>query len=341
MGLKISSKRFVLSDQTKNLYGFVVITAGIDLSAFKDNPVMLYNHDYDKLIGQWVDYRIEGTQLTAAPAFDENDPYAMQQYQKVEDGILKGASVGISPVKFDEANSEMSASLLLEASVTPVPNNRSALAIYNAKGQKLSASEIPMYLLSVERTDPPINNNQEMKKELILALVALCAQAGHTIALSAESKDEDFAGAIKKVGEKITSLEQAKTDLSAKVENFEKDAKTAAEKEIDDLLAQGVTDLKLTAADVPAFKELGKVNLSALKTTLSALKPVAIVAIPGAEDKTKDAPGADDKAGWDYDKYALSAPNELAEMETKQPEKFKVLLSAKLDKVRNTYTIPA
>ncbi|MEB0250071.1 hypothetical protein QN344_07975, partial [Mucilaginibacter sp. 5B2] len=253
--------------------------------------MMLYNHDYDKLIGQWVDYRIEGTQLTAAPAFDDDDPYALQQFNKVEAGILKGASVGISPVKFDEANSEMSASLLLEASLTPVPNNRSALAIYNAKGQKLNASEITQYLLSVERTDPPINNNQEMKKELILALVALCAQAGHTIALSAESKDDDFAGAIKKVGEKITNLEQAKTELSAKVENFEKDAKTAAEKEIDDLLAQGVTDLKLTAADVPAFKELGKVNLSALKTTLSALKPVAIVAIPGAEDKTKDTPG--------------------------------------------------
>jgi phosphotransferase system HPr-like phosphotransfer protein len=230
---------------------------------------------------------------------------------------------------------------LLEASLTPVPNNRSALAIYNAKGQMLNASEVKQYLLSVERTETPITNNQEMKKELILALVALCAQAGHTIALSAESKDEDFAGAIKKVGEKITSLEQAKSELSAKVETFEKDAKTAAEKEIDDLLAQGVTDLKLTAAEVPAFKELGKINLSALKTTLSALKPVAVVTIQGAEDKSKETAGADDKTGWDYDKYALSAPNELAEMETKQPEKFKVLLSAKLDKVRNTYTIPA
>lgn len=341
MALKTSSKRFVLSDQTKNLYGFVVITAGIDLSAFKDNPVMLYNHDYDKLIGQWVDYRIEGTQLTAAPAFDENDTYAMQQYQKVEDGILKGASVGISPVKFDEAKSEMSASLLLEASVTPVPNNRSALAIYNAKGQKLSASEIPQYLLSVEKTDPQIIKNQKMNEKLITALVALCVQAGHTITLSASSKEDEIEGAIKKVGEKIASLEKAKTDLSAEVKSFKDDAEKVAEKEIDDLVAQGVTDLKLTAAEVPAFKELGKVNLSALKTTLSALKPVAVVTIPGADDKSKETPGADDKSTWDYDKYALSAPNELAEMEAKNPDKFKVLLSAKLEKVRNTYTIPA
>jgi len=69
------------------------------------------------------------------------------------------------------------------------------------------------------------------------------------------------------------------------------------------------------------------------------MKPVAIVAISGAE--SKETPGADDKAAWTYDDFALKSPSELAEMETKNPEKFKVLLSAKLENVRNTYTIPA
>lgn len=165
--MKTSTKRFVLSDQTKNLYGFTTITAGIDLSAFKDNPVMLYNHDYDKLIGVWVDWRIEGTQLTAAPAFDDNDPYAMKQFNKVEAGILKGASIGISPLQFDEAKSEMSASLLLEASLTPVPNNQNALAIYNAVGQQLSAEQARMYLLSIQNSNTVQFENAAFKTQPI------------------------------------------------------------------------------------------------------------------------------------------------------------------------------
>ncbi len=148
--MKKSSKRFVLSDQTKNLFGFITITAGIDLSAFSINPVMLYNHEYDKLIGQWTDWKINGTQLTAIPEFDDSDAYAMQQYSKVEAGILKGASVGLSPVKFNDSKTELSNSILLEASLTPVPNNRNALAIYNEKGHQLSAKDAGMYLLSLQ-----------------------------------------------------------------------------------------------------------------------------------------------------------------------------------------------
>lgn len=150
--MKKSSKRFVLSDQTKNLYGFVTITAGIDLSAFRDNPVMLYNHDYTKLIGQWGEWRVEGKNLTAAPSFDESDPYAMQQYGKVEAGILRGASIGISPIQFDEVLGEMARCLLLEASLTPVPNNQNALALYNNSGQQLNSNEAGMYLLSLNPT---------------------------------------------------------------------------------------------------------------------------------------------------------------------------------------------
>jgi hypothetical protein len=43
---------------------------------------MLYNHDYDKLIGQWVEYRIEGDKFTAAPAFDENDELCLAAIQQ-------------------------------------------------------------------------------------------------------------------------------------------------------------------------------------------------------------------------------------------------------------------
>jgi HK97 family phage prohead protease len=337
MGLKVSSKRFVLSDQTKNLLGFVTITAGIDLSAFQDNPVMLYNHDYEKLIGQWVDYRVEGTKLTAAPAFDEDDDFAMQQYNKVEAGILKGASVGLSPVKFNESKAELSSCMLLEASLTPVPNNRKALAIYNSSGKKLSAAEVTQYLLSVERTDSPITNDQKMNEKLLKALVALSVLAGHTISLSAESKDDEIEGVIKKVGEKITSLETAKTNLTAEVTSLKKAETDAAEKELDELLATAVTDKLLTAADVAGWKEFGKVNLTAMKSSLKNLKPVSMVVVPADTKKVETA----GREAWGWDEYSLKAPSDLALMETAEPEKFKLLLSAKQQKAREAYSIEA
>lgn len=330
MGLKVSSKRFVLSDETKNLYGFITITAGIDLTAFNENPVMLYNHDYDKLIGQWTDWKVEGNKLTAVPAFDENDPDAMLQYSKVEDGILKGASIGISPISFDEAKGEMSASLLLEASLTPVPNNRKALAIYDAKGKKLNAGEIKQYLLSVERTDPPINKNQNMNDKLISALVALCALAGHTISLSATSTDDDLLNAITKAGGKIT-------ELTGKVLVLETQAKTAAEHEVETLVDAAIAQKRLSASDKQAFVDFGKTNLSALKTTLSALNPVKMEVIPGAAAAAATpAAGADEKANWTFDDFALKAPSELERMQGAEPERFMKLLSAKQSAVRST-----
>ena len=337
MGLKVSSKRFVLSDHTKNLLGFVTITAGIDLSAFQDNPVMLYDHDYGLLIGQWVDYRIEGTNLTAAPAFDEEDEFAMKQYNKVEAGILRGASVGLSPVKFNQAKSELSACILLEASLTPVPNNKKALAIYNDTGKKLNASEVTQYLLSVERTDYTINNNENMDKNLITALAALCVQAGHTINLTADSKPEDFENAVKKVGEKMTALAVEKITLAARVSTLEAEQKNIATKKVTDLVDQAVTDKLLSADQKPVFVELGTLSLSALETALKAMKPVSLIVVPG--DKTKAAPVG--REAWGFDDYALNAPADLELMQHAEPERFALLLSAKTSTARQKFSIEA
>lgn len=43
-----------------------MLTSGADLSVFKNNPVMLLNHDdWDLPIGRWENIRVEGTQILA------------------------------------------------------------------------------------------------------------------------------------------------------------------------------------------------------------------------------------------------------------------------------------
>jgi hypothetical protein len=283
--------------------------------------------------------RKEGTKLTGAPAFDEEDPEAMKQYSKVEQGILKGASIGITPVNFDEANGIMITCSLKECSLTPVPANRKAIAIYNAKGQKLNAAEAKQYLLSSKpTTDKP--KNEVMNKNLLAALLVLSAQAGLTINLSADVTDDEVKDTLKKVGDKIASLNSANVELSGKVTTMETEKRNAREKEITDLVTEGV-NLKLFTADTaPSMIEFGKINLSGLKTMIAGLKPVTIeTVVTPSKDKTTDVDGDNDKATWTYDDFALKAPQELEAMQLKDAKKFDKLLSAKIKKAQETHSI--
>jgi len=332
--MKKSTKTFVLSDESLNLYAFKVLTAGIDLDSFKANPIMLYDHDYTKPIGQWTDLQIQGTQLTGVPMFDEEDPEAMKFCSKVEQGILKGASIGISPIQFNEATGEMEKCSIKETSITPVPANKNAIALYNSKGQKLNGEEAKQYLLSLRSTEaaPKTEKQTNMYQKTIPALVALCLQAGHTVNLSAQSTDDEVEAVVKKVGDKIT-------ELTGKVLTLETQAKTAKEKEVEDLVDAAIAEKRLSASDKQAFVDFGKMNLTALKTTLIALKAPevkATITAPagGAGAPGAGAPAADDKAAWTFDDFALKAPAELELMQGADPTRFQKLLSAKTASVR-------
>ena len=101
-------KTFILHDETVNTQGFRMLTSGADLSVFKNNPVMLLNHDdWDPPIGRWENIRVEGTQILADAVFDEDDERAVAVMGKVERGFLKAASIGGWPGKSSDDPSLM------------------------------------------------------------------------------------------------------------------------------------------------------------------------------------------------------------------------------------------
>ena len=60
-----------------------MLTSGADLSVFKNNPVMLLNHDdWDLPIGRWENIRVEGTQILADAVFDEDDERAVARSEE-------------------------------------------------------------------------------------------------------------------------------------------------------------------------------------------------------------------------------------------------------------------
>lgn len=166
------STPFILSNETINSYGFWVVTKGIDLSVFKANPVMLYDHrSYSMLpLGIWNNItKDDQANLTAEPEFDTDDEQATAIMKKVDKGYLRGASIGIDIIetsdepklsKPGQRRPTVTKCVIFEASITPLPSNTTALKL-RYKGETIS--------LNAETTDEDIDKilpRLPLKKEI-------------------------------------------------------------------------------------------------------------------------------------------------------------------------------
>lgn len=130
----------VLCDSNSvNSYGFRTMVGGIRLERFKANPVMLYQHDTERILGHWENIRVEDGKLMADPAFDTEDEEMKPIIGKIERGHLKGCSVGMRVLRMESipgadapGTGEMVAveSELMEASIVTIPSDANALVLY-------------------------------------------------------------------------------------------------------------------------------------------------------------------------------------------------------------------
>lgn len=137
-------KEFLLSDESLNSHGFVVLTSGINLDRFKANPVMFLNHDRGKgIAGKWENIRVDENKLFGTPVFDMEHEPGKTAGEQAESGFLNGASIGIDNVLFSEINGIQTAVScdLFEVSVCDIPSNQNALQLYY-EGQPVTLSRI-------------------------------------------------------------------------------------------------------------------------------------------------------------------------------------------------------
>ena len=152
--------RIVLCDsETINSYGFKTDVKGINLSRFEKNPVMLYQHNPHMVIGRWEDIKIEGGQLSATPVFDMEDPEAAEIARKVEQGFIKGCSMGIVIKQMTRTKGIDTAteSVLLEASIVSIPADENALVVYDSedKQNQLSINDFNKLFYIMEKKEKP------------------------------------------------------------------------------------------------------------------------------------------------------------------------------------------
>jgi hypothetical protein len=269
------AKTFVLSDDSLNSYGFRVLTAGIDVEQFIKNPVMLYMHnrpfrgtkDEYSVIGRWENIKKDGGKLLADAVFDLNDEFAKSIADKVENGFLKMASIGLKPIETSadpkhllpgQKFETVTRCAVREASIVDIGSNDNALALSDVPA--LYNDQEALIELSANGSNPLIpslqNQNQMKIEEINLKDLA------PLLGLNENPTAQEFTDVVKKLITDKDTLAQKLNDLTSE-RNREK---------IANLVDGAVTAKKITADQRASFVKLAEADFESTKTVLDAMK---------------------------------------------------------------------
>ncbi len=305
-------KEAIISTESVNSYGSRVLTAGIDISQYEKNPIVLYMHRRgrreDIPIGVMTNLRVADGVLYGTPKFDDDTEEERIISKKWERGTLRMLSAGLDVIEWSEdpalltqgqTRPTVTKCKLIEVSVVDIGSNDDALQVglyHEGKLLTLAAGEDSDHLplLSRPATEneqtPPAptneseeetpNNNTNKKMEKILIKLGLAPDATEDQAVEA-----------------IGQLQQERTAMNLA--------------RITDAVDTAIKEKRITADKKDKYLNLGKQigydSLTALLADMTpAQKPLDLVrptAAPGA------APAADIALSWDK-----ATPEQLADL---------------------------
>jgi hypothetical protein len=294
------AKTFVLHDESLNTQGFWMVTGGADLSQFKKNPIMLWNHNRswadreDTLlpIGHWDNIRVEKDRILADAVFDSDD-FSQKIAQKVEAGTLRMASAGAIPVETSSDAGYIKQGQRYEtvtkwrmrvASIVDIGSNHNSLALYDSEGKLIELSDTSKNPLK-ELTNQNKNNMKEILKHLKLA---------------DNATEQDVIGAIKPIEQANVQLkadlakEQGeKKVLQEKIDAIElkerQDKRTAFDKELADAFKDGRLSEKEDGSVKKEMISLYESSPDATLTMIRALTPRKSVSVALGDSKGESA----------------------------------------------------
>jgi HK97 family phage major capsid protein/HK97 family phage prohead protease len=139
----VQGMEFVLSDESADRLGDIIVADGWDINSFQRNPVALFNHNPSFPIGRWEGLHVHKSalrgRLVMAP---EGTSARIDEIRKLIDaGILKAVSVGFRDIEsepLDKKNPFRGRRYLkqelVETSLVAIPANPNALAISKSLG---------------------------------------------------------------------------------------------------------------------------------------------------------------------------------------------------------------
>jgi HK97 family phage prohead protease/HK97 family phage major capsid protein len=131
---------YVLSDESVDRMGDVIMASGWELSDFRKNPIALFNHDKDAVIGRWTNVRIDGDRLLGRLVLAAAGTSRLVDEVRAlfEQKMLRAVSVGFRVLKSEPLTEDADKYFgpfrflkqqLLEASMVAVPANPNALQV--------------------------------------------------------------------------------------------------------------------------------------------------------------------------------------------------------------------
>lgn len=297
------AKRIVLSDaKSINTKGYRIDLNGMDLTRFAKNPVMLFQHDMDKVIGRWENYSITDNKLEADPVFDDGDELGANVSRKFENDFLRAASIGIiiKDMQYIDDVWVVTASELLEASIVSIPADAGAVVLYNENREVLSTE-------SFEKLQLQFNSkNSKSKEEMTLVLSAKTLEC---LGISGEvtAKEVELA-----VAEKDAEIAKLKAEKEALVKTQHQEYLNIAEK-----------DGKITAAEKEEYLKLAHAGgFESVKKIIDAKKKSASTTLAAQVQKTNLSAG---RESWDFRKWSKEDPKGLLKLKHENPAQYEKL----------------
>ena len=129
----------IVSDQSiRDADGEIIIigeteNTGIDLSRYRKNPVLCYQHRSD-VLGTAIWVKKQSPHLVAKFRFSDKTQLARETYELYKEKTMRAFSLGFLPGDFDRTRKIYTSSTLLEISAVAVGSNEQAISLSFQKG---------------------------------------------------------------------------------------------------------------------------------------------------------------------------------------------------------------
>lgn len=301
------NKRVRITNERLNSYGTRILTAGMDVSQYERNPVLLYMHERGQVIGYVKDLKVEGDEVTGELMFDEASELSVRCKKQWEFGSLKMVSVGIDVLELSEDKQHLvegqtsptiTRSKLFEVSVVDIGANDDAIVLMR-DGKRLEMGK------DGESPLPKLNHNKKQDKDMNKEEIALL------LGLPADASEESIKA-------KVAELKAA----AAERETLAKENDALQLSRIETAVEGAISEKKITAEKKAHFIELGKkVGIESLSATFDAMSP---------QVKLSDVVGHQGGAPVDktWQKLSDVPSDKILELRKSQPEEYKRLFKA-------------
>lgn len=264
---------FVLTDDTLDSHSERVIAKGVDLTRFKSNPIMFFNHlrttpgwfgesvsvDTILPIGTWKNVKKADGQITADAYVDFDDEFAAKIGNKVKTGIIRAVSIGFRALAVSDAEEDkvmgqkgytVTKSELWEASLVDIPANPNALVVSKSIGQRVAGDGAKTggddlyFVKTLYRVDPDGENQTTMSKNNLFDAIKAKAKSLFGQDIETEDQAVEFLEKVDPASNlNVTELQSAiteavKADLMKSVADEITGVKAGYQEQVDALVDQ-------------------------------------------------------------------------------------------------------